>query len=174
MGEVRLYQGDISGAVERFKAAGPYAGDRADATHRTTLLALLRPLETDSLPELGRALLLLAQGDTTQATAGLERVAADLPAPHGGAELNLLAGRLAAATGKPEEAERLLRAAAVPAAPSTAPAAELALAELFISSGRRTDAQEMLEHLILTYPQSALVPQARRRLDEARGAVPRT
>jgi tetratricopeptide (TPR) repeat protein len=174
MGEVRLYQGDISGAVERFKAAGPYAGDRADATHRTTLLALLRPLETDSLPELGRALLLLAQGDTTHATAGLERVAADLPAPHGGAELNLLAGRLAAATGKPEEAERLLRAAAVPAAPSTAPAAELALAELFISSGRRTDAQEMLEHLILTYPQSALVPQARRRLDEARGAVPRT
>jgi hypothetical protein len=174
MGQVRLYQGDISGAVERFKAAGPYAGDRADATHRTTWLALLQPLQTDSLPELGRALLLLAQGDTAQAIAGLERVAADLPAPHGGAELTLLAGRLAAATGKPEEAERLLRSAAVPAAPSTAPAAELALAELFISGGRRTDAQEMLEHLILTYPQSALVPQARRRLDEARGAVPRT
>jgi hypothetical protein len=174
MGQVRLYQGDISGAVERFKAAGPYAGDRADATHRTTWLALLQPLQTDSLPELGRALLLVAQGDTAQAIAGLERVAADLPAPHGGAELTLLAGRLAAATGKPEEAERLLRSAAVPAAPSTAPAAELALAELFISGGRRTDAQEMLEHLILTYPQSALVPQARRRLDEARGAVPRT
>jgi hypothetical protein len=31
-----------------------------------------------------------------------------------------------------------------------------------------------LEHLILTYSTSALVPQARRALDEARGAVPRT
>jgi hypothetical protein len=32
----------------------------------------------------------------------------------------------------------------------------------------------MLEHLILTYPESALVPQARRLLDQTRGAVPRT
>ena len=29
-------------------------------------------------------------------------------------------------------------------------------------------------HSILTYPESALVPQARRTLDQARGAVPRT
>lgn len=173
-GRIRLYRGDISGAVELFKAAGPYAGDRADATHRTTLLALLQPLERDSMPDLGRALLQLDQGDTVQATAGLERIAADLPASHGGAELYLLAGRLSAASGKPEEAERLLRAAAVKEAPSTAPAAELALAELFISDRRGTDAVEILEHLILTYPQSALVPQARRKLDEARGAVPKT
>jgi predicted Zn-dependent protease len=109
-----------------------------------------------------------------QATAGLERVAADLPASHGGAELHLLAGRLAAATGKPEEAERLLRAAAVKEAPSTAPAAELALAELLLSGRRGAEAVEILEHLILTYPQSALAPQARRKLDEARGAVPKT
>jgi hypothetical protein len=173
-GRIRLYRGDISGAVEMFKAAGPYAGDRVEATHRTTLLALLQPLERDSLPELGRALMQLDQGDTVQATAGLERVAADLPASHGGAELHLLAGRLAAATGKPEEAERLLRAAAVKEAPSTAPAAELALAELLLSGRRGAEAVEILEHLILTYPQSALAPQARRKLDEARGAVPKT
>ena len=173
-GRIRLYRGDISGAVELFKAAGPYAGDRAEATHRTTLLALLQPLERDSMPDLGRALLQLDQGDTAQATAGFERVAAELPTPHGGAELYLLAGRLSAASGKPEEAERLLRAAAVKEAPSTAPAAELALAELLISDRRGAEAVEILEHLILTYPQSALVPQARRRLDEARGAVPKT
>ena len=59
-------------------------------------------------------------------------------------------------------------------APATAPAAELALAELLISSRRPLEAVELLEHLILTYPESALVPQARRRLDEARGAVPKT
>jgi len=173
-GQIRLYQGDISGAVELFKAAGPYAGDRAEATHRTTLLALLQPLERDSMPELGRALLQLDQGDTAQATAGLERLADELPASHGGAELYLLAGRLSAASGKPEEAERLLRAAAVKEAPSTAPAAELALAELLISDRRGAEAVEVLEHLILTHPQSALVPQARRKLDEARGAVPKT
>jgi hypothetical protein len=169
-----LYRGDISGAVELFKAAGPYAGDRAEATHRTTLLALLQPLERDSMPDLGRALLQLDQGDTAQATTGLERVAAELPASQGGAELYLLAGRLYAASGKAVEAERLIRAAAVKEAPSTAPAAELALAELLISGQRGAEAVEILEHLILTYPRSALVPQARRKLDEARGAVPKT
>jgi hypothetical protein len=173
-GRIHLYQGDIKGAVDRLKAAGPYAGDRAEATHRTVLLALLQPLEKDSLVDLGRALLQLEQGDTVQATTGLERVAAELPASHGRAELNLLAGRLSAASGKPVEAERLLRAAAVKEAPSTAPAAELALAELLISGRRGAEAVEILEHLILTYSRSALVPQARRKLDEARGAVPKT
>ncbi|HEU5304884.1 MAG TPA: hypothetical protein VFU40_09600 [Gemmatimonadales bacterium] len=173
-GRIRLYQGDIAGAMERLKAAGPYAGSRAEATQRTALLALLQPIEADSLPDLGKALLRLEQGDTAEASAALERVAAQLAPQHGGAELNLMAGRFAAITGKLPEAERLFRAAAVKDAPATAPAAELALAELLISSRRPGEAVEVLEHLILTYPESALVPQARRKLDEARGAVPRT
>jgi len=173
-GRVRLYQGDIKGAVERFKAAGPYTEDRTEATRRTALLALLQPLEVDTHPALGRALFQLEQGDTAQSAAALEQLASQFPAQHGGAELNLLAGRLHAASGNLVNAERLLRAAAVPEASSTAPAAELALAELLIRSGKPTEAVEVLEHLILTYPQSALVPQARRRLDEARGAVPQT
>jgi predicted Zn-dependent protease len=81
-----------------------------------------------------------------------------------------LYGRL----GKSADAERLFRAAAVPEAPGTAPAAALALAELLIEQGRTADAIPRLEHLILTYPESALVPEARRRLDQARGAVPKT
>ena len=173
-GRIRLYQGDIAGAVERLKAAGPYAGDRSEATRRTALLALVQPMQADSLPELGRALLQLEQGDTAQASAALERVAAGLPRSQGGAELDLLAGRLMAATGRPAEAERLLRAAATKEAPATAPAAELALAELQLSTSRPGEAVDLLEHLILTYPLSALVPQARRLLDEARGAVPKT
>ncbi len=173
-GRIRLYRGDIKGAVDLFKAAGPYAGDRAQATQRTALLALLQPLERDSLPELGQALLQLEQGDTAKAAGALERVAAELPPRNGRAELNLLAGQLYSAAGQPAEAERLLRAAAMKEAPSTAPAAELALAELLISTRRGAEAVELLEHLILTYPESALVPQARRKLDEARGAVPRT
>lgn len=173
-GRIRLYRGDVKGAVERFKAAGPYTGDRVEATGRTALLALLQPIEVDTHPALGRALLLLEQGDTAEATTALERLASDFPAPRGGAELNLLAGRLLADAGKPADAERLFRAAAVREAPGTAPAAELALAELFLSTTRPGDAIDVLEHLILTYPQSALVPHARRKLDEARGAVPKT
>jgi tetratricopeptide (TPR) repeat protein len=173
-GRIRLFRGDIQGAMKRFRAAGPYTGDRVEATRRTALLALLQPLEADTFAELGRALLLLERGDTTEATAALEQLAGDLPPQHGGAELNLLAGRLLAGAGRTADAERVLRAAAVREAPSTAPAAELALAELLISTQRPNEAVELLEHIILTYPQSALVPQARRKLDEARGAVPKT
>jgi hypothetical protein len=173
-GRIRLYRGDINGAIDRFRAAGPYTSDRAEATRRTAWLALLQPLEVDTLPELGRGLLLLEQGDTAQAAAMLEQLAGELPPQRGGAELNLLAGRLLAAAGRIADAERLFRVAAVKEAPVTAPAAELALAELLISSQRPSEAVDLLEHLILTYPQSALVPQARRRLDQAKGAVPKT
>jgi ATP/maltotriose-dependent transcriptional regulator MalT len=34
-GRLRLYRGDLAGAVKDFKEAGPYAGDREDATWRT-------------------------------------------------------------------------------------------------------------------------------------------
>jgi predicted Zn-dependent protease len=81
---------------------------------------------------------------------------------------------LARARGDAERAERLYRAAVASGAPATAPAAELALAELLLETDRREDAVAQLEHLILSYPESALVPQARRTLDQARGAVPRT
>lgn len=173
-GRIRLYRGDIRGSVERFKAAGPYTGDRQEDTHRTALLALLQPIEVDSSPALGHALLLLEQGDTAAAAVALEQLAQEFPVQRGRAELSLLVGQLYAATEKPGEAERLFRAATVGAAPATAPAAELALAELLVSTGRPGEAITVLEHLILTYPQSALVPQARRKLDEARGAIPKT
>jgi tetratricopeptide (TPR) repeat protein len=173
-GRIRLYRGDIRGSVERFKAAGPYTGDRREDTRRTALLALLQPIEVDSSPALGHALLLLEQGDTAAAAVTLEQLAQNFPVQHGRAELSLLVGQLYAATDNPGEAERLFRAAAVRDAPATAPAAELALAELLVSTGRPGEAITVLEHLILTYPQSALVPQARRKLDEARGAIPKT
>ncbi len=173
-GRISLYRGDLDGAVERFKQAGPYAGDRADATRRTVLLALLQPIEVDTLRPLGAALLRLEQGDTIRAVAELDTVGATLPPAKGGAEVRLLAGRLAAAKGDPTLAERLYREAASEEAPGTAPAAELALAELMLAARRQAEAVAQLEHLILTYPESALVPQARRALDVARGAVPQT
>ncbi|MFZ5625519.1 MAG: hypothetical protein ACOY71_14020, partial [Gemmatimonadota bacterium] len=172
-GKVRLYRGDLAGARTRFAAAGPFAGTREEATSRASLLALLQPLEQDTLPELGRALWQLERGDTAKAVDGLVAIAGKLSRP-GAAELTLLAGRLEAARGHTEAAERLLRAADTDAAPTTAPAAELELAKLFIATGRAPQALELLEHLVLTYPTSALAPQARRLMDVARGAVPKT
>jgi hypothetical protein len=119
-------------------------------------------------------LLQLEQGDSATAAASLEEVAASLPADQGGAELNLLAGRVLMTSGQSAAAERVLRVAATKDAPATAPAAELALADLLLTSRRPAEAVELLEHLILTYPQSALIPQARRKLDQARGSVPKT
>jgi TolA-binding protein len=60
-----------------------------------------------------------------------------------------------------------------PASPE-APEAVLAQARSRLRNGNRAEAVERLEHLILTYPVSALVPVARRELDVLRGAVPST
>src|SRR5688572_20313308 len=98
-GWIRLYRGDLRGSVEAFKSAGPYAGDRAEATRRTTMLALLQPIEGDTLPALGAALLKLEQGDTTTAAKELKAIADRLPPAKGGAEVGLLAGRLSDASG---------------------------------------------------------------------------
>jgi tetratricopeptide (TPR) repeat protein len=173
-GRVALLKGDIAGAAARLRAAGPYAGSREEAAARAALLALLQRIEADTLPRLGAAFLSLEKGDTSAATAGFAAVASTLPPDKGGAELRLWAGRLEAARGHTAEAERLFRAADVETAAATAPAAELELGRLLIALGRRDEAVATLEHLILTYSTSALVPQARRLLDEARGAVPRT
>ena len=173
-GRLALYRGDLKGARLLFQQAGPYAGSRADATERTAILALLQPIAADSLPALGSALLALVRGDTVQAIAGLDRIAAGLPAEEGGAPLALLAGQLAWAHGSVADAERRLRQVAASEVPATAPAAELDLARLLVSLGRGREAVATLEHLILTWPRSAFIPQARRLLDEIRGAVPAT
>lgn len=173
-GRLRLLHGELDSAGALLKLAGPYAGSREEATARTAILAMLQPIEVESLPALGAALLAVERGDTARGVEGLEKVAAALPTDHGGAEVRLYAGRLAQAARRSGDAERLYRAAAVPDAKATAPAAELALAQLLIDGNRAQEATDVLEHLILGFPDSALVPQARRLLDQARGAVPKT
>ena len=53
-----------------------------------------------------------------------------------------------------------------------APQAELEWSRALLRAGDRTGAVQHLEHMILTYPASSLVPQARRELDLIRSAVP--
>src|SRR5256885_4750352 len=96
-GWVALYSGDMQGALQLFRAAGPYAGDRRDATERSGVLALLQQLPGDRFPELGSALLLLARGDSARAVQSLRLAAARLETRGSGgegrADILLLAGR---------------------------------------------------------------------------------
>lgn len=173
-GRLRLLHGELDSAAALLKLAGPYAGTREEATARAAMLAMLQPIQAESLPALGAALLTVERGDTARGVEQLEQVAGALPANQGGAEIRLHAGRLAQAAGRTAEAEQLFRSAATPDARTTAPAAELALAQLLLDSSRPKEAADVLERMILGFPDSALVPQARRLLDQARGAVPKT
>ncbi|HXI21953.1 MAG TPA: tetratricopeptide repeat protein, partial [Gemmatimonadales bacterium] len=69
---------------------------------------------------------------------------------------------------------RLFHRAVVKDAPATAAAALLELGRLYLRQGRRDEAKVALEQMIIDYPSSALIPQARRLLDQARGGVPET
>jgi predicted Zn-dependent protease len=135
---------------------------------------MLQAIEAKSLPPLGAALLQLERGDTSNAVAALETVAAHIGLAGGAPEIRLYAGAAARAAGRSDEAERLFRAALEPADGPSAPVAALALGRLLLETDRAAAAVEVLERMILAHPESALLPQARRTLDQARGAVPRT
>jgi len=176
-GWIALYRGDLKGAMESFRLAGPYATDRAAATDRTAMMALLQRIQQESSPELGSALLTLARGDSTSAVAGLRHAAGRLPVQAGRLEVLLLAGQVAAHLGGEHDVtavalfDEIVRAGGEGAAP---PAAELDWARLLVRAGRSGEAIPHLEHLILTYPSSAVVPEARRELERAKGAIPKS
>ncbi len=174
LGRFRLYAGDLKGASELWKSAGPFAGTREEATERSGLLALIQPIGPDTLVPFGTALRLFDSGDTLGAAKAFEQVGRGLPADAGRAEVTLFAGQLYALSGQAADAERVFRLVVTKDAPATSAAALLELGRLLISLDRRDDATQALEQMILDYPTSALVPQARRLLDQARNAVPRT
>jgi tetratricopeptide (TPR) repeat protein len=179
-GWIALYRGNLKRAMEAFRVAGPYATDRAAATERTAMMALLQRIQDESSPELGAALLTLARGDTAAAIGALRRSASRLPVHGGRLEVLLLAGQVAARAGGggAHEAtaialfDEIVRAGSGESA--APPAAELEWARLLVRNGRAAEAIPHLEHLILTYPNSAFVPEARRVLERARGAIPKS
>lgn len=178
-GRIALYRGDLRTARELLQAAGPYAGDRDDATERTALVALIVQVSQERAPLLGAALLTLARGDSGAAVSALRRAADQLPVEGGRADVLLLAGRVAARQGGGAEGTAASLFAEVIRIGGTgggaaAPAAELEWARLFARQGQNAQAREHLEHLILTYPGSAVVPEARRELERMKGAIPRS
>jgi TolA-binding protein len=85
----------------------------------------------------------------------------------------MIAARFYRATSDSAKSERIWEALLTshPSAPEAAEA-DLEWAKLLRERGDKGRAITRLEHLILTYPQSALVPQARRELDLAKGNIP--
>ncbi|HEX6533963.1 MAG TPA: tetratricopeptide repeat protein [Gemmatimonadaceae bacterium] len=166
-GWIALYEGDLALARRTLTA-------RADATgDLLTAVALLERTKADHSDEVGRAFLTLARGDTLGAARAFEQAADALPevAPL----LQENAARLYAARGQTPRAVALWQGIVEhsPEAPE-APEAELEWARALRRAGETQAAVGRLEHLILTYPESALVPQARHELELARRSVPPT
>jgi hypothetical protein len=144
------------------------------------MLALLQRIPEEASPELGAALLTLARGDSAGAVTALRRAAGRLPASNGGGRPDVLliaaqvAARMGGATNEATATalfDEIVRGGGEGAAPA---AAELEWARMLVRQGRGGDAIPHLEHLILTYPGSAFVPEARRELERARGAIPKS
>jgi tetratricopeptide (TPR) repeat protein len=175
-GWLRLYRGDLKLALDAFRSAGPYAGDRESATARTAALALLEQINAERSPELGAALLALARGDSSAAISGLRRAADRLKGDRGRPDVMLLAGQVASRMGESQQgtAIDLFEEVVRSDSGAAAPAAELEWARLLVRQAKPRDAIAHLEHLILTYPTSAVVPDARRELERTKGAIPRS
>jgi tetratricopeptide (TPR) repeat protein len=118
---------------------------------------------------MGAAFLAIARGDTAGASGKFIEAAArhtEVAPP-----LLLIAARLRAA--RTEDAIPIWTriVAEYPNTPE-AVESELEWARILRKRGDMTGAVAHLEHLILSAPQSALLPQARRELELARGTVP--
>lgn len=162
-GWLALYEGRLAAARSMLKTS------RAPNADLALAMAIVARTKGDSAPRLGAAFLAIARGDSTNASSRFIEAAAAHPevAP----PLLLIAARLRAA--RAEDAIPIWQRI-VTENPNTPEAveSELEWARVLRKRGDVAGAVAHLEHLILGAPQSALLPQARRELELARGTVP--
>ena len=165
MGWISLYEGDLRSARRILK--------RSSETNPEQLLALafLARTRVDSAPQAGGAFLALIHGDSAAAAAQLESSAVTVP--DAAALMINAAARISAARHDDSGAITLWQRISeqYPNAPEAAES-ELEWARVLRRRGDTAGVVQRLEHMILTYPRSALVPQARRELDLAKQSVP--
>jgi TolA-binding protein len=164
-GWLALYEGNLKSARSLLRGGTETSPDLALA------LGLVARIKIDSAPAIGRAFLSLAKGDS--ANAAMQFVEAADRYPTAASMLLLHAAQIRVAL-KDDTQALLLWKRVVEKESSTpeAPQAELEWARALRRHGDTPAAVAHLEHLILTYPQSALIPQARRELDLARSGIP--
>ena len=166
-GWLALYEGRLAAARLLLRGARDPDADLALA------LGIVARTRGDTAPELGGAFLALARGDS--AGAATRFVDAAERHPEAASAIVLAAARIRAARGDAVGAMALWQRVVSRYADSPEAAeSELEWARALRRRGDAAGAIAHLEHLILNAPQSALLPQARRELELARGAVPST
>jgi len=168
-GWLALYEGDLRTARVLLRTSQETTPELA------TALAIIARIHADSAAALGRAFLMLARNDSAGAATAFAE-AADRQASDDATSILLsTAAQLRAELHDDAQAIALWkRIVEQESATPEAPSAELEWARALRHRGDAAGAVARLEHLILTYPQSALVPQARRELDLARAGIPGT
>lgn len=160
-----LYEGDLKSARTGLR--------RLDEVSRDAVLALsvLARTRDERSVGIGRAFLALARSDTSTAASEFESTAKEVV--DASPLLLAIAARLYRATSDSARSEVIWDGLITthPQSPEAAEA-DLEWAKVLRRQGKGPAAIARLEHLILTYPQSALVPQARRELELAKGTVP--
>ncbi len=161
-GWLALFDGDLDVARRGLRTAEEKSSDVV------TALAFISRTRQTRTPGIGAAFLALARGDSAVASRAFEQAAESVPdaAPF----LLGLAARVASARRDDARAIGLwTRLVEQYTAAPEAPEADLEWARTLERRGDRAAATARYEHLILTWPDSALVPQARQALDRLRG-----
>ncbi len=164
-GWLALYEGNLAGARAILRNSTDATPQLAEA------LALITRMQEDSAADVGAAFLALARLDS----AGAAKAFVDAAPHHPDAASAMLgeAAQIHAAQRDTAGAVALwsLILSRYSDSPE-APGAELAWARQLRRAGNAAGAMKHLEHMILTYTDSALIPQARRELELARRAIP--
>jgi len=164
-GLLALYEGRLDVARKLLRASRDQSSDMA------LVLGIVSRVTGDAAPQLGAAFLALARGDST--TAAQRFVDAAARHPEAASALLLASARIQAARGDATRAIAAWQRIVVEHADAPEAAeAELEWARVLRRRGDVSGATAHLEHLILSAPQSALLPQARRELELLRGTVP--
>ena len=164
-GWLALYDGNLKSARVLLRGGTESSPELASA------LGLIARLKVDTAPAIGKAFLALARGDSVGATAKFVQAADQTPVVR--SVLLLLAAQVQVGL-RNDVAAIVLWRRIVEKDPDTpeAPQAELEWARTLRRKGDTAGATSHLEHMILAYPQSAFVPQARRELELAKSAIP--
>jgi hypothetical protein len=160
-----LYDGDLKTARTGLRRLYEVTDE---AVLALSVLARTRGERSEGI---GRAFLALARSDTVAAANAFEAASKDVA--DASPLLLMIAARLFRATADSAKSEVIWDALIKTYAQSPEAAeADLEWAKVLRRKGNGAAAIARLEHLILTYPQSALVPQARRELELAKGTIP--
>jgi tetratricopeptide (TPR) repeat protein len=164
-GWLALYEGNLKTARLLLRRGGESTPELALA------LGLIARLPGDTATAVGAAFLALARGDTTKAAERFEQAGASSPSV---ASLLLMTAAQLRSSARDEPGALALwqRVVEQHADSPEAPAAELEWARVLRRRRDLKAAAERLEHLIITYPQSSLLPQARRELELVRQTIP--